>query len=124
MVFLANIDYILVAIGVVSDHSPSLIVPHSQSGHVFSLDEMRVWSIFYILKEVFCHWYEFELDVDAVGDPWVEVFENLRYLLDIELFLDFGDEGSHRQYLQILVEAVEENDASSTVEQCADAILQ
>ena len=79
--------------------------------------------MFYVLEWILGDWNKFQFDVDAEGDPRMEVLEYLRDLLHVELFLKFRDQRSNWKYLQVFLEAVKEDDAASAIEQCAYAIL-
>jgi len=91
MVSPTNVDNMFVAIRVVSDELPSQIVAYSKSGYVFSSNKLGRWCMFYVLEWILGDWNKFQFDVDAEGDPRMEVLEYLRDLLHVELFLKFRD---------------------------------
>ena len=123
MIFPTDIDNIFDAIRIIGDELPSQMVAYSKSGYVLSLNKRWSGSMICLLEWILGDWYKFELDVDSEGDLWVEVFEYLRDLLHVEFFLKFRYERSDWKYLQVFLEAVKEDDASSAIQQRANAIL-
>jgi len=47
--------------------------------------------MFFVLEWILGDWNKFQFDVDAEGDPRMEVLEYFRDLLHVELFLKFRD---------------------------------